>query len=100
MFAPRGPVSGPNHARNDEGEEDWRHDLKIAVLTAGLTAVVTGLGEWAIDELREKFGKARKAPAHPPPPPKNSPPSPSPFVGRHSQRVMHDYVIYFLTYRR
>lgn len=28
----------------------------MAVVTAGLTAFVTGLVSWAVDELREKFG--------------------------------------------
>jgi hypothetical protein len=34
-------------------------EVAKAVAIAALTAVFTGLVEWGIDELREKYGKAR-----------------------------------------
>lgn len=43
----------------DEPPDDYR-DLLIVVVTAAATTIVTGLASWAIDELRDRYGSAKK----------------------------------------
>jgi hypothetical protein len=37
-------------------------DVAKAVVIAGLSALITGLVTWGIDELRERFGKTKPCP--------------------------------------
>ena len=59
-----------------QDDSDWKHDLKVAILTAGLTALATGLVEWAVDELRDRFGTSKPKPGKPED--GKEPPKPSP----------------------
>lgn len=48
----------------DPPEEDgWPRYVLFTVITAALVTTVTALSTWAVDELREKYGKARAKPA-------------------------------------
>jgi hypothetical protein len=38
-----------------EPGSNWKHDVKVAVLTAGLTAIVTGVSEILVDKLRDSL---------------------------------------------
>ncbi len=38
-----------------EPGSDWKHEVKVAILTAGLTAIVTGISEIFVDKLRESL---------------------------------------------
>lgn len=48
--------------RDDDDEKPRSPIVEVIkdVASAGLTAAATGLVEWGIDELRERYGKAKK----------------------------------------
>ncbi len=48
------PIPPP---KDDDG---WSRYVVFTVLTAGLTAGVTALATWAVDELRERYGTTKR----------------------------------------